>query len=1007
MARRHLCVLLGFAAAVTCSAPSTRLAAQATGGPIVISQVYGGGGNAGATLRNDFIEVFNRSGAPVLLDGWSVQYASSAGTTWLVTPLTGSIQPGAYYLIRQAAGTGGTVDLPTPDASGSTAMAAGSGKVALVSAAAPLQGACPASGSLVDFVGYGTANCSEGGLTAPGLGNATAALRKLNGCQDTNNNASDFEELSPAPRNSAAPTESCAPPTLRLPHEIQGAGAVSPFAGQLSAVEGVVTARKFNGFFVQTQPEREDGDPTTSEGLFVFTGSAPPAEALVGHLVRATGRIQEFVPGADPGSPPVTELILSTVDEDLGAATMPSSIALSATLPDPAGAFDQLERFEGMRVAVASLTVVGPTQGDVLEPTDTGESNGAFYTVVTGVPRPFREPGIPVSAPVPPCGGCTPPRFDTNPELLRVDSDALEGMPTLDVATGATLADVAGVLDYGFRTFTILPETPVTPIGGLVATPVRMPDATEFTVATANVQRFFDTTNDPAIGEPVATPEAYARRLAKLSRLVREYLRLPDLIGVQEVESLAVLQDIASRINRDAGLGADYVAYLEEGNDPGGIDVGLLVRSTRVKNVSVTQVGKDATFIDPMDGSVDVLNDRPSLVLRGRIEGPATRFPADVILVVNHLRSLNDVDQDPGAGPRVREKRRQQAEFLATLLDSLQDEGAVISVGDYNAFEVNDGYVDVLGTIIGNPTPADQVVLASPDLVEPNLGRAARPGDYSYVFGGSAQSLDHILLSSRAAALATGFEQAHVNADFPEALRHLLDPVTGQPPPERESDHDPAVAYFAFPPDTEAPIIENVPADITVTATSPAGALVTWTAPTATDNLDGPVDVSCTPSSGATIPIGVTTVACSASDASGNRASASFAVTVVDPRTAGVLTGVGRLTMPMGRVSFFVAALESGGVQTGVAAITSQRAGGVDTFAVLQTNVVFFLPGSREVILQGTGFWNGRSGHTFEIVAEDNGEPGRHRDVFSILVRDPSGAEVLRAGGTLADGNIR
>lgn len=75
---------------------------------VVISQVYGGGGSAGATFTNDFIELFNRGASAINLTGWSVQYASASGVSWAVTPLTGSIAPGGYYLVRQAAGTGGT-----------------------------------------------------------------------------------------------------------------------------------------------------------------------------------------------------------------------------------------------------------------------------------------------------------------------------------------------------------------------------------------------------------------------------------------------------------------------------------------------------------------------------------------------------------------------------------------------------------------------------------------------------------------------------------------------------------------------------------------------------------------------------------------------------------------------------------------------------------------------------------------------------------------------------------
>ena len=101
---------------------------------IVISQVYGGGGNSGATLKNDFIELYNLGSNPVDVTGWTVQYGSSGGSTWFNrTPLAGTIQPGHYYLIQEAAGSGGTTNLPTPDATGTINMSGSSGKVALVS----------------------------------------------------------------------------------------------------------------------------------------------------------------------------------------------------------------------------------------------------------------------------------------------------------------------------------------------------------------------------------------------------------------------------------------------------------------------------------------------------------------------------------------------------------------------------------------------------------------------------------------------------------------------------------------------------------------------------------------------------------------------------------------------------------------------------------------------------------------------------------------------------------
>lgn len=177
---------------------------------VVISQVYGGGGNSGATLKNDFIELFNRGNAPVSLAGWSVQYASASGSTWNnKTDLPAvTLQPGQFFLIQEAAGTGGTASLPTPDASGSIAMAKDNGKVALVASTTALSGATP--GGYVDLLGYGTANHSEGSA-APALTNTTAALR-TNVCTDSDNNSADFSAGTPAPRNAATPLAPCSAP---------------------------------------------------------------------------------------------------------------------------------------------------------------------------------------------------------------------------------------------------------------------------------------------------------------------------------------------------------------------------------------------------------------------------------------------------------------------------------------------------------------------------------------------------------------------------------------------------------------------------------------------------------------------------------------------------------------------------------------------------------------------------------------------------------------------------
>ncbi|PYQ75345.1 MAG: endonuclease/exonuclease/phosphatase, partial [Acidobacteria bacterium] len=136
----HVIAIAIAAAIARTSAPLNAISAG-----VVISQVYGGGGNSGATLKNDFIELFNRGTVAVNVSGWSVQYAATAGTTWQRTNLPPvTVPPGGYLLVQEAAGAGGTTDLPAPDSTGNIAMSATSGKVALVNTTTVLAGSgCP------------------------------------------------------------------------------------------------------------------------------------------------------------------------------------------------------------------------------------------------------------------------------------------------------------------------------------------------------------------------------------------------------------------------------------------------------------------------------------------------------------------------------------------------------------------------------------------------------------------------------------------------------------------------------------------------------------------------------------------------------------------------------------------------------------------------------------------------------------------------------------------------
>ena len=176
---------------------------------MVISQIYGGGGNASATYRNDYVELFNAGTVPFDLGGWTVQYASSTGAFWQVHPLGGVVQPGEYYLISMASGGANGALLPVANADSSINMSGTTGKVALVSNGDALSGECPLGDTgIVDFVGYGgAANCREGATNAPAPSNTTAIFRKNGGYTDTNANGPDFQTGTPNPRRTALISE--------------------------------------------------------------------------------------------------------------------------------------------------------------------------------------------------------------------------------------------------------------------------------------------------------------------------------------------------------------------------------------------------------------------------------------------------------------------------------------------------------------------------------------------------------------------------------------------------------------------------------------------------------------------------------------------------------------------------------------------------------------------------------------------------------------------------------
>ena len=294
------------------------LAASAASSTIVISQIYGAGGNSGATWQNDYVELFNLSGSPVSVSGWSVQYASAAGTgNFSAVVLSGSIPAGGYYLVKLAGGTSGAA-LPAADATGTINMAAGGGKVIVANVSTGLacngsSTACSAAqlAQIVDLVGQGTANFFEGAGTAPAPTTTLADFRAANGCTDTDNNSADFATAAAAPRNSAAPVNACGvvaptPPTgagAANPASVSAGGttlltvSTTPGTNPSSAIVSVAADLSAIGGS-STQPFFDDGsngDATPGDGIYSFSatvtaGTASGAKTLPATITDALAR---------------------------------------------------------------------------------------------------------------------------------------------------------------------------------------------------------------------------------------------------------------------------------------------------------------------------------------------------------------------------------------------------------------------------------------------------------------------------------------------------------------------------------------------------------------------------------------------------------------------------------------------------------------------------------------------------------------------------------------------
>jgi predicted extracellular nuclease len=766
----------------------TASTAQAASASVVISEVYGGGGNSGAIWTNDFVELYNRSDAAVDVTGWVVQYYSAAGTVPAggAATLSGSVAPHHTYLVQMAAGANLlATPLPTPDATGTAAMSGTNGRVDLTQA----------DTTLVDRVGYGTATPAEGSA-APGLSNTTSATRS-GPCADTDDNAWDFLATVPTPENSTVEAPACTvippfddPETIE---QIQGASHTSPYSGKrVNGVLGVVTAVGPNGYWIQSTTP--DDDNATSEGLYVYTNKALITVA-VGDDVSIDGSITEYRPGGGSNLT-TTELTGPKVTVISSGNGLPAPVVLGVDRTAPqqvieegnplnveylealfrpdTDAIDFYESLEGMRAALHDAKVVGATKSF-------GE-----MTVI---------PGKHVKAVTTKRGGVLYSGYD-HPNAMRVQlDDALlpkGAMPMASVGDSIP-GDTVGVIDYSFNNPKLeVTAAPSLKLGGLQREITKRQSRDQLAISTFNVENLAP--SDPQI------------KFDRLAAQIVTNLQSPDILALEEIQdNSGAVQDLTvdSTVTSDkliaaitAAGGPAYSARwvnpqdLTDGGAPGG----------NIRQVFIYRADRGVGFVDAPAGdattaeTLTMVGGKPHLALNpGRITPTNVAWSDSrkplvaeftfrgetVFAIANHFASKGGDDALFGKWQqpvRFSEAGRHlQAQEIRSFLDQLLAADAranVVVLGDINDFEFS-ATVDIM---VGSG--ANAIVDLPRTLPETER--------YSYVFEGNSQVLDQILISK---SLAGGHDSEKFAYDIVHTNSEFYD---------QDSDHDPQVVRLTI-----------------------------------------------------------------------------------------------------------------------------------------------------------------------------------------------------------------
>lgn len=575
------------------------------------------------------------------------------------------------------------------------------------------------------------------------------------------------------PARPGSPTATVQPTTIVTGREatigqVQGAGQRSPLIGQTVRLRGIVTAdfqsTPAQGFYLQ---EQEPPQNDSSNGIFVFQGDRQVPDVKVGDAVQVIGTVAE----ADERTKLDVSRAAYSIIVNSSGTPLPQPIELRPPALD-ADARIYFERYEGMLVSVPRALVVGPTSGF-------GE-----FTVIradTGVTRLFAG--------------------DTRGGGWRIVVDDGGGV-RYDLAVGDQIDGLIGPLDYSFGQFKIqqLPEQKLIVTTAAHTAPRVAPAGdNEFTIASFNLENFFDPLDTPGKADPCdrdqggnpcrerVTPADYALKLTKAGQAIRDILGVPTIVAVQEVENLQILNALAATPEL-APYG--YGAVLLDGLDPRGINVGLLYRRDRATVVRAEQRnacttadlgfgGGEPRCSTRGDGVLDgfAVAARPPLVVTLTLRDSAGTAERPLTVIVNHWKSKTGTDP---TGQQFVARRVAEAQLVAGIVNDLlaaDPNAAIIVAGD-----LNDSPQSAPLRALTDATPLRTLANVPPE-----------DERYSYVYQGLSQILDYLLVTPNLRAATLGFTYAHLDADYPADL-------ADQPNPYRVSDHDPPVGRFRLAP---------------------------------------------------------------------------------------------------------------------------------------------------------------------------------------------------------------